>query len=267
VEFIGYIFRIISIHKITDKGPFIVQTVLILVAPAVMAAACYQSFGRLVLWVLPPHLQTAKTLWLPARRITPIFVGFDVVSFFVQVVGGSIVASASSVSKVNRGRDIVLVGLGLQLCTFGFFVVSSLRFTLVLTRIRPNDPSKAASHYAVDLPTDTRWRLFVITVNIASILILVRSVYRFVEYAISTHNYLSDHEWTFYVFDALLIFLCAAGFVAIHPGNYLPYLRMRRRRQEFSKNVGRGPFGGLARWQGPRGLSSADGGYPMTSSA
>ena len=282
MEFVGYIFRIISVNKLQDKTPFIIQTVFLLIAPAVMAAACYQGFGRLVLWTLPPHLQTAKTLWLPARRITPLFVTFDIVSFFVQCIGGSMVASANTSSKESTGRDVVLIGLGLQLCTFGFFVVSSLRFSMVLVRIKPGAGQSAyhpdqldrkagsdvANAIRADLPTDTRWRLFLTVINVASILILIRSIYRLVEYSISTHNYLSDNEWVFYVLDATLIFISATGFMVFHPGNYLPYLKMRRREQAFSKRVGKGPFGGFARWQGwdRQALGSADG-YPMNATA
>ena len=88
VEFVGYVARAISIKNLDEKGIFIVQIVLILVAPAVMAAACYMAFGRVVLWAVPPRFQTARYLWVPARRITPIFVGSDVFSFFIQAIGG-----------------------------------------------------------------------------------------------------------------------------------------------------------------------------------
>lgn len=190
------------------------------------------------------------------------------------------VASADTASKENRGRDVVLVGLALQLCTFGFFVISSLRFSMVLVRIKSQsqidnnnnssvrkETSNTASNILVNLPTDTRWRLFLTTINIASILILVRSVYRFVEFAISTHNYLSDNEWVFYVLDAMLILFVVVGFMCFHPGNYLPYLKMRRREQVFSKNVGKGLFGGFARWQGDRAVGSRESEYPMSATA
>jgi hypothetical protein len=40
VEFVGYVFRAISIKHLESKTDYVLQIVLILVAPAVMAAAC-----------------------------------------------------------------------------------------------------------------------------------------------------------------------------------------------------------------------------------
>lgn len=232
VEFVGYVARAISIKNLDEKGIFIVQTVLILVAPAVMAAACYMSFGRIVLWVVPARFQTARHLWVPARRITPIFVGSDVFSFFVQVIGGAMVASANDQSHANRGKNIVLAGLGLQLAAFGFFVVASFRLSVFLrTKLRD-----------VALPKERNWPLLLTVVNVASLLILFRTSLRLAEYAAGTTNYLIDHEWFFYAFDSALMFLVVVIFVVVHPGHYLPYLGIRRRQQQFSKHADDGLF-------------------------
>ncbi|KIW16868.1 hypothetical protein PV08_04058 [Exophiala spinifera] len=237
MELVGYIFRTISIKHLFNKSDFIVQTVMILVAPAVMAAALYMSFGRVTLWVVPKEYQTVRHLWVPPRRVTLVFVGFDVLSFFVQVVGGSMVAAASTKDSANRGRDVVLVGLALQLVTFGFFVFASLRLYFMLrTQLRD-----------APLPKERNWRLFLTVVNVANVIILIRTLLRFIEYAIGTYNYLTNHEWFFYCFDSALMFLVAALFLVFHPGYYLPYLGIKRREQKFSKNADSGPLSVLAR--------------------
>jgi hypothetical protein len=237
VEFVGYLTRAMSIKNLDSRGLFIIQTVVILVAPAVMAAACYMAFGRIVLWVVPPRFQTARHLWVPARRITPIFVGSDVFSFFVQVIGGAMVASANDKSHANRGKNIVMVGLALQLAAFGFFVVASFRLNILLRRGLRD----------VSLPKERNWQLFLTAINVANILILIRTILRFVEFALGTTNYLIDHEWFFYAFDSALMLLVAALFVVVHPGHYLPYLGIRRREQQFSKNADSGPFANLSK--------------------
>ncbi len=226
-----------SIKSLDSRGLFIIQTVMILVAPAVMAAACYMAFGRIVLWVVPPRFQTARYLWVPARRITPIFVGGDVFSFFVQVIGGSIVGAANTPSAANRGKNILLGGLALQLACFGFFVVASVRLNVLLRRGLRD----------VALPKERNWQLFLTAINGANVLILFRTILRFVEFALGTKNYLQNHEWFFYAFDSALMFLVAALFVVIYPGHYLPYLGIRRKEQRFSKNADKGPFAKLAR--------------------
>lgn len=237
MELVGYVTRAYSTKHLFNKDIFIVQTVMILVAPAVMAAACYQSFGRVTIWVVPAEFQTAKYLWVPARRVTPVFVGFDIFSFFVQVIGGSMVAAASSAANANRGKNIVLAGLALQLATFGFFVVASVRLNFMLrTRLR-----------TVPLPKERNWQLYLNVVNVATVLILVRTGLRLVEYAMGTQGYLTVHEWFFYCFDSALMFLVAVIFIVFHPGYYLPYLGLRRRNMRFSENADKGPFALLAR--------------------
>ncbi len=248
MELVGYVARTVSIKNLDEKNIFIIQTVFILVAPAVLAAACYMAFGRVVLWVVPPQYQSARHLWLPARRITPLFVSFDVLSFFIQVVGGAMVAGASTVSKINNGRNVVLVGLGLQLVTFGFFVLASIRFTVVLrTKLR-----------TVALPTERNWRFFLKVVNVASVIILIRTVSRFIQFVLKNNNYLSDHEWYFYIFDSVPMFCVALVFVCVHPGNYLPYLGLQRKSLQFSKNADRGLFSRFARGNAQVPISPED---------
>jgi len=237
MELVGYVSRAVSVKNLDNRNIFIVQTVMILVAPAVMAAACYMSFGRVTIWVVPKEFQTVRHLWVPPRRVTPVFVGCDILSFFIQVIGGSMVAAANSRDKANRGKNIVLVGLALQLATFGFFVFASVRLNVLLRKQLRDVP----------LPKERNWQLFLNVVNVANLLILVRTLLRFIEYAMGTYNYLTNHEWFFYCFDSALMFLVAAIFLVFHPGYYLPYLGIRRKEQKFSKNADKGPFSALAK--------------------
>ena len=88
---------------------------------------------------------------------------------------------------------------------------------------------------------------YVVSVGmVASLTILIRSVYRLIEFSIGVHNYLSDHEVFFYCLDAFLIVVVAIGFICAHPGMYLPYLGLRRKGMAFSRNANRGIFSGFA---------------------
>lgn len=197
-----------------------------------MAASCYMAFGRIILWVVPPRYQTLRYLWMPVRHITPLFVSFDILSFLVQSIGGGIVASANTQSQANKGKNIVLVGLSIQLVTFGFFVLASSRFSFVLRSKLRNE----------SLPHDTNWPLMLIVINTSSVIILIRSISRFLQYVLGVHNVLSDSEAYFYCLDAVPIYFVVVAFICFYPAQYLPYIRLRRDRLEFSKNVGRGLF-------------------------
>lgn len=84
VESIGYAVRAISVNQRPDyeRGAYIIQTILILLAPALYAASIYMVLGRIIMLVNGEHLSLIRRKWL-----TKIFVTGDVISFLVQVVG------------------------------------------------------------------------------------------------------------------------------------------------------------------------------------
>lgn len=68
----------------TDKtlAPFVIQTLLLLVAPALLAASIYMILGRIIVSVEGESYSLVKTRWL-----TKVFVTSDVVTFFIQLAG------------------------------------------------------------------------------------------------------------------------------------------------------------------------------------
>jgi hypothetical protein len=51
-----------------------------------------------------------------------------------------------------------------------------------------------------------------------SAFIMVRSVFRVIEYVMGTDGYLLRHEWSLYVFDALLMLVTVGVFAWWYPG-------------------------------------------------
>ena len=157
-------------------------------------------------------------------------------------------AAANTTTQENNGKNVVLVGLSLQLATFGFFVLASIRFSVVLRTKLRTEP----------LPTERNWRLFLTVINVASVIILVRTVARFMQFVLGTANFTDTHEWYFYIFDSVPMFAVGAVCICIHPGYYLPYLGIRRRNLQFSKNADSGPLSRLARGRARVGIPSED---------
>ena len=82
VEIIGYIARI-KAHSNTKSVPiYSIQTILILLAPALFAASIYMVLGRLIIALGAERLSPIHLKW-----ITKIFVCGDVVAFLGQAVG------------------------------------------------------------------------------------------------------------------------------------------------------------------------------------
>jgi hypothetical protein len=86
VEFGGYIARVFTAQETPNWsiGPFIIQHLLLLVAPALLAASIYMELGRIILLVHGEKHSIISRIWL-----TKIFVGGDIVSFLAQAIGKS----------------------------------------------------------------------------------------------------------------------------------------------------------------------------------
>jgi len=84
VEWIGYIGRAISSQQSPNwtLGPYLVQTLLLLVAPALFAASIYMELSRIILLADGESHALIKKKWL-----TKLFVCGDVVSFVLQMGG------------------------------------------------------------------------------------------------------------------------------------------------------------------------------------
>ena len=82
VELVGYIGRVLSSRNQWLLSPYIMQTLLILVAPALFAATIYMTLGRIILL-----LQGEKHAVIRPKWLTKIFVSGDVLCFLVQAGG------------------------------------------------------------------------------------------------------------------------------------------------------------------------------------
>ncbi|KAJ4328892.1 hypothetical protein N0V84_000680 [Fusarium piperis] len=186
---IGYAGRIWGHYDKESVGGFVTQAVLILVAPALYAASIYMILGRLIRTLDAQHL-----FFIPVNWVTKVFVAGDILSFTLQASGGAL-ASGGTVDLYHLSEKIIVAGLFVQIGIFGLFVVSATLFHL---RIRKN-PTAIASHG--DIP----WKRHLNVLYLTSGLILLRSIFRVVEYLQGNDGYLISHEVFLYVFDALLM--------------------------------------------------------------
>jgi len=145
----------------------------------------------------------------------------------MQGIGAIKVSTGTSKSAVDSGKTTVLAGLGVQLAAFGFFSVIGLRFNILARHLGEitADTNHIAGHSK--RPKSPNWMGLLIAVNTSCALILVRSIYRVVEFATGVDGYVSVHEWTFYCFDALPILPIFLIFAVMPPGNYVPFMGWR----------------------------------------
>ncbi|KAM0342054.1 hypothetical protein ACHAPU_009782 [Fusarium lateritium] len=206
---VGYGVRAGVKNRTNKVMPFVIQNMFILVAPVLFAAAIYMMLGRVISRAGGAHHSPLRP-----SKITLIFVLGDVFSFMIQGGGsGMSVIQNATLSKWS-GR-IVVIGLVIQIISFGLFCVLAviwhrrMRFAPVSPMTRIGGESPDFIHWEADL-----WMLYGV-----SLLILVRSIFRVVEYGQGSTGYALSHEWTLYLFDSLLMFAAAAIFCWRFPGH------------------------------------------------
>ncbi|KAL8790230.1 MAG: hypothetical protein Q9195_006453 [Heterodermia aff. obscurata] len=208
-ELIGYVARAIASRQTPNwtLGPFIVNTILVLVAPALFAASIYMLLGRIILLTGGEPYSVVRRRWL-----TKVFVGGDVLSFLMQSSGGGIMAGKTK-KAIDLGQNIVVGGLVVQILFFGFFLVVAAIFHLRIHR-SPTAESR-----------DVPWKRHINILYAASILILIRSIFRVVEYRQGNDGYLLGHEVFLYIFDAVLMLGVMVLFNLVHPSEISTLLR------------------------------------------
>lgn len=116
--------------------------------------------------------------------------------------------SSGSASSMKTGENLIIAGLVVQLLFFGFFVIVSAIFHIRMAK-RPT--TKVFSDQS--LP----WERQLYALYGASILILVRSIFRLIEYVQGNDGYLISHEVFLYVFDSVLMLAVMVLLAWIHP--------------------------------------------------
>lgn len=179
--------------------PYAVQNVFILLGPALFAASIYMCLSRIIRGIRADHHSLIKP-----RNLTRTFVTGDVLSFVVQGGAAGLMVTGKT---PELGKGIVIAGLMIQIVIFGFFAVTAVIFQ---RRIKRNPTNES---YDMSIP----WKNSLRMLFIVSALIMIRSCFRVVEYAMGNDGYLLGHEWTLYIFDSVLMFTVMVVYYLCYP--------------------------------------------------
>jgi hypothetical protein len=200
MEVIGYIFRSLS----TRKDPysityFVIEYFFIVTAPVFLTASMYVCLNKLI-----------SRTWPRPRLILWGFVVCDVVSTIMQVAGAALIGNAESNRKdATTPNNILLAGLAFQ--SFAFLIFISL-LCLFAGSLRGNTPS--------GLSLD-RKKTFVIALFVASLLILLRILFRLAETAQGVFGYLMVHEAFFGVLEFAPVISAVLVLAIFHPARWI----------------------------------------------
>lgn len=133
--------------------------------------------------------------------------------------------ASGTISAMKTGEHITIGGLCVQLLFFSIFVFTSVVFhRRILSRSTPRTPEEIQDD-GLPVRSTRTWESVLWGLYISSILILIRSIFRLVEYAQGNNGYLISHEAFMYVFDSTLMFFAMVAMNVFHPSVILssPY--------------------------------------------
>ena len=149
-ETIAFTFRTISTRFQQNVGIYLVFQIFILLAPLCESIAIihfgflctnsrligvnafdYMVLGRMIHFLVPSHALFS----IPASTIAIGFVSLDIVSFVVQLVGGSWAGPTSSASAQEKGIHIYMGGIGLQQFFILVFIALAIKFQKEMSKL------------------------------------------------------------------------------------------------------------------------------------
>ncbi|KAI0975442.1 RTA1-domain-containing protein [Xylaria arbuscula] len=209
-ELFGYYGRAMS-HKTPDQvGPWILQNLLLLASPPLLAATIYMSLGRVATAV-----GARSYMPLSSRLLTSLYVIIDVGTLATQLAG-SVLPASGEPSAIELSKKIVLGGLLAQIGALTIFILITW---LVKHRIK-HTPTRA-----ILSDTSVNWKNHFRAIMAVTVLIIVRSVVRTVEYLQGDDGFVMSHEAFIYVFDASPMWLVMATYLVLHPGRLVRHGR------------------------------------------
>ncbi|KAH7112589.1 RTA1 like protein-domain-containing protein [Dactylonectria estremocensis] len=207
-EIIGFVGRAIGAKQTPDWtfGPYVMQTLLLLLGPTCYAASIYMVLGRLIRLLNAEEYSLIRSSWL-----TKFFLVGDVLSIALQGIGGGKLVNAETEDERSTGEDIIIGGLVVQILFFSLFMAVTCLFHFRVNR----KPTLRMS------TMDNSWRRLLSVLYITSILILIRSIFRMIEYVMGHDSELQSKEVYIYVLDAAPMLIASALFNVFHPSRYL----------------------------------------------
>ncbi|KAJ7735329.1 RTA1 like protein-domain-containing protein [Mycena metata] len=204
-EFSSFVTRAISTKYQQSEGLALVTQILVLIAPLWVNAFDYMVLGRMIHYFLPSH----SMFGVSGSLFGMTFVMLDVVSFVIQLVGGSLAGPTAPESEVFKGIHIYMGGIGLQQFFIFIFLGLAARLHRQLQALERNGTGKK------------NWRPLLFTLYASLGLITIRIFFRLIEFSggkEADKNPLPFHEAYFYVFEAVPMVFALAAMNIVHPG-------------------------------------------------
>ncbi|KAG5421610.1 RTA3 [Candida metapsilosis] len=253
LEFLGFLGRVLSFNDMTYFPYYLLQLIVLTIAPAFIMGGIYFLLGQLVI-IHGRQYSALKPLWYAY-----IFIACDITSLVIQAIGGGIAAvRAETYENADPGTYTMVAGIAFQVLSMSIYIIfwaiflwkiyfpksekypqtglekevvdprqvlkPSLKnfFKLILNSKKTAEYKRHVleSYYNpkyADIRSRKLYDYFPLAVSLAIIAVFVRCIYRVVELAQGFTGYLITHEVYIMCLDALMLFFALYIFIPFHP--------------------------------------------------
>ncbi|KAF5537621.1 RTM1 [Fusarium mexicanum] len=203
VEAIAFVSRAVSARESPNYtfGPCVVQNLLLLLGPTCYAASIYMGLGRYIRELEGEQFSLLKPNWL-----TKVFLVGDIVSIALQAVDGGKFVKVDTADNETTVENVVIAGIMVQLVFFTLFIALATSFYYLFLN--------------KSLVQPYGWQKFMVVISVASALILIRSLFRMIEYIEGRDGELQSKEAYVYILDAIPMATVSISFHVFHPSKY-----------------------------------------------
>jgi hypothetical protein len=236
IEMVGYLARCLSFNDQTHLKFFLIQTICLMVAPAVLMAGVYFLTAQLIV-IHGRQYSFLKPMWYSS-----IFISVDVISFLMQAGGGGLFNNRN---KRELGKNIMIGGIAVQVIGMTFYLILFFDFLRKIYFKNNNSSLYSKSSFKnffkllfnapsirsyrreeldmnynqlfSDLRETKIFNYFPLAMTIAVLLIYIRSVFRLVELSQGLDGELFSREVYLFTLDGMLILMAGIIFAIFHP--------------------------------------------------
>jgi hypothetical protein len=171
------------------------------------------SLGRIL-----TALDARRHALISPRWLTKIYILIDIGCIASQLIG-SVLPASGQASSIELSKKILLGGLIAQVIALAFFVLTCLH---AQSRIKRQPADVCIKDPSIN------WQNHFRAIEVVTLLLIVRSVVRTIEYIQGADGFVASHEVFIYFFDASLVFFVVVVFLVIHPGRLIGDVRRLR---------------------------------------
>ncbi|KAM0270420.1 hypothetical protein ACHAQH_009455 [Verticillium albo-atrum] len=243
-EIMGYAARIAMSYNPWSYEGFVIQLLMLILGPTLVAASISVTFKHLVLWYGP------QWSFIKPRLYPWVFVGTDFFSIVIQAAGGGVSSVATDGEEPNQslldvGSGLLVAGVVFQVVNMvfcgGLMLLYIWRRNRALKRaesgagaaaaVESGDTTSssasgrvAAGAGKMDRTKDPKVKKFIWAITGAYIAIIVRCIYRIPEMQTGWASELMQNETTFLILDGTMILIAVLTLTTFHPAFFFPFL-------------------------------------------